>query len=53
LQYDKKGEFAQVEQATRAARKNLWADANQVPPWEWRKSEKERRAAKKGAGIGR
>jgi hypothetical protein len=53
LQNDKKGEITQVEQATRAARKNLGADANQVPPWERRKSEKERKAAKKGAGVGR
>ena len=34
VQYDKKGEFTQVEQATKAARKGLWADANPVPPWE-------------------
>ena len=51
--YDKNGEITQVAQATRAARKNLGADANQVPPWERRKSEKERKAAKKGAGVGR
>ena len=53
VQYDKKGEFTQVEQAAKTARKGLWADANPVPPWEWRKDEKERRAAKKGAGVGR
>jgi endonuclease YncB( thermonuclease family) len=53
VQYDKKGEFTQVEQAAKAARKGLWADASPVPPWEWRKSEKERRAAKKGARVGR
>ncbi len=51
VQYDKKGEFTQVEQAAKTARKGLWADANPVPPWEWRKGEKERRAAKKGAGV--
>jgi hypothetical protein len=33
--------------------KGLRADANPVPPWESRKSEKERRAAKKGVGLGR
>ena len=53
VQYDKRGEFSQVEQAARAARKGLWADAHPVPPWEWRKSEKERKAANKDAGVGR
>ena len=51
VQYDKKGEFTQVEQAAKTARKGLWGDASPVPPWEWRKSEKERRAAKKGARV--
>jgi micrococcal nuclease len=53
VQYDKKGEFTEVEQAAKTTRKGLWADAKPVPPWEWRKSEKERRAAKKGTGVGR
>lgn len=52
VQYDKKGEFTQVEQAAKTARKGLWADEKPVPPWEWRKTEKERRAAKKGVGVG-
>ena len=52
VQYDKKGGFTQVGQAAKTARKELWADASPVPPWEWRKSEKERRAAKKGVGVG-
>ena len=52
VQYDKKGEFTQVEPAARAARKGVWGDANPVPHWEWRKGEKERRAAKKGVGDG-
>ena len=51
VQYDKKGEFTQVEQAAKTARKGLWADEKPVPPWEWRKNAKERRAAKKGAGV--
>lgn len=46
VQYNKRGEFAQDEQAARAARKGLWADANPVAPWEWRKSENERMAAR-------
>ncbi len=53
MQYDKRAEFTEIEQAARRARKGLWADPNLVPPWEWRKSEKERRAARKGAGVGR
>ena len=51
--YDKRGEFTEVEQDARRARKGLWADARPVPPWEWRKGEKERKAAKKGTGVGR
>jgi micrococcal nuclease len=52
VQYDKKGEFTEVEQAARRARKGLWADPKPVPPWEWRKGEKERKAATKAAGVG-
>ncbi len=51
VQYDKKAEFTLVEQAAKTARKGLWADPKPVPPWDWRKSEKERRAAKKGARV--
>ena len=46
VQYAKKGEFTPVEQAAKVARKGLWGEANPVPHWEWRKSEKERRAAR-------
>ncbi len=53
VQYDKRGEFTKVEQAAKTARKGLWADAHPVPPWEWRKTEKERKGSKKGAGAGR
>ena len=49
VQYDKRGEFTEVEQAARRARKGLWADPKPVPLWEWRKADKERRAA----GVGR
>jgi hypothetical protein len=49
-QYDKKGEFTQVQQAAKTACKGLWGDAHPGPPWEWRKSEKERKGAKDGAG---
>ena len=53
VQYDKRGEFTQVEQAAKTARKGLWADAHPVPPWEWRKHGKDRKAAKKDVGVGR
>jgi endonuclease YncB( thermonuclease family) len=46
VQYDKRGEFTQVEQAAMAARKGLWADAHPVAPWDWRKGEKGRKAGR-------
>jgi endonuclease YncB( thermonuclease family) len=39
--------LAAAEQKARAARRGLWADAKPVPPWEWRKAERERRAKPK------
>lgn len=30
-------ELHDLESAARAARKGLWADANPIPPWDWRK----------------
>lgn len=30
-----------VEGEAKAARQGLWADANPVPPWEWRKAKRE------------
>ena len=53
VQYGKKGDFTQVEQAAKAERKGVWADANPLPPWELRKSVKRRKAAMKGVGVGR
>lgn len=41
--YNKEVAHAQREGA------GLWADPAPVPPWEWRKAEKERRAAKRAA----
>ena len=31
------GTVAQLEAKARAAKRGLWADAEPVPPWEWRK----------------
>jgi endonuclease YncB( thermonuclease family) len=40
-------ELAAAERNARAARRGLWADPEPVPPWEWRASEKERKAAQR------
>jgi endonuclease YncB( thermonuclease family) len=33
-----------AQKAARAARRGLWADGAPIPPWEWRATEKQRRA---------
>ena len=46
--------LAAAERDARAAGRGLWADREPVPPWEWRASDKERKAAKREpAGAGR
>ncbi len=35
--------LAAAEQAARAAKRGLWADAKPVPPWEWRATGKDRK----------
>ncbi|MCY3016442.1 MAG: hypothetical protein NT171_17345 [Planctomycetota bacterium] len=37
----------------RRQRRGLWADAAPVAPWEWRKTEKDRKTARKAVGLGR
>ena len=37
-----KGLYAEQAEA-KAQRRGLWADANPVPPWEWRRGKKEKR----------
>jgi endonuclease YncB( thermonuclease family) len=32
--------LAQLEAQARTAKRGLWADANSVPPWEWRKGQR-------------
>ncbi len=39
--------LAEAEAAARAAKRGLWADAAPVPPWEWRASERDRKATKR------
>ena len=48
-EYDHNTRLRQAEQSARAAKKGLWRDPNPMPPWGWRKSERER----KGAGVQR
>lgn len=38
--------LAAAERQARAAKRGLWADAKPVPPWEWRATEKERKAVR-------
>jgi micrococcal nuclease len=51
--YDRRNEFGAIEADARRQRRGLWADAAPVAPWEWRKGEKERKAARKAVGTGR
>ena len=36
LKADGRRQYAEAEEAARKARRGLWADAEPVPPWEWR-----------------
>jgi endonuclease YncB( thermonuclease family) len=47
VQFDRRNEFGALEGEARRHRRGLWADAHPVAPWEWRKGEKERKAAAK------
>jgi len=40
--------LAAAEQAARAAKRGLWADAKPVPPWEWRATAKDRKGQPAG-----
>lgn len=53
VQFDRRNEFGGLEDDARRQRRGLWADAAPVAPWEWRKGEKERKAADKAVGAGR
>jgi endonuclease YncB( thermonuclease family) len=50
VQYDKPGEFTAAEVDARDHRRGLWADANPMPPWEWRKAKREARKERTHAG---
>lgn len=49
VRYSKAAERAAAERDARAAGRGLWADREPVPPWEWRASERERKAAARRA----
>jgi len=49
--YDKRNEFGGLEDETRRQRRGLWADAHPIAPWEWRRTEKERKDAARNAGA--
>ena len=40
--YSKSKELAKAEDEARKAKKGLWADKEPVPPWEYRKTEREK-----------
>ena len=45
VKYDHSQTLAEAEQSARAAKRGLWADAKAMPPWEWRATAKDRKAA--------
>jgi len=45
--------LAAAEAGARVARRGSWVDTAPVAPWDWRASERERRAAGKAAPAGR
>ncbi len=44
VRYDKSPELASAEREAREAERGVWADKDAVPPWEWRATERERKA---------
>ena len=53
VQFNRRNEFGGLEADARRQRRGLWADAAPVAPWEWRKTEKDRKTARKAVGVGR
>jgi len=47
-QYDHNKRLREAEASARAGKKGLWKDPNAIPPWEWRKDEKERKGRSRG-----
>jgi endonuclease YncB( thermonuclease family) len=44
-EYDHNAHLARAEEEAKASKKGLWADANPIAPWEWRKTERGQRTA--------
>ena len=44
--------LAKAEEEARRKKRGLWADADPMPPWEWRKIEESKRAAKQSGDMG-
>jgi len=42
-EYSNNKRLQKAEDEARVARKGLWADRDPVPPWDWRKTERERK----------
>lgn len=47
VRYSKDSGLAVAEREARAAGRGLWADKVPVPPWEWRATQRERKAQKR------
>lgn len=43
LKYDDSRDLREAEKSARTAKLGLWADPHALPPWEWRKLDKEER----------
>ena len=41
--YDRNKRLREAEVSARAAKEGLWKDPNPMAPWDWRKTEKERK----------
>jgi len=49
--YSKDKSYKQLEQNARENHLGLWADKHPVPPWEWRKNEKEKHREKRKSKL--
>ena len=49
--YDPAPDLLALEDDAREARRGLWADADAVPPWVWRRTASERAAAARSAPL--
>jgi micrococcal nuclease len=46
-EYSNNKRLQKAEDDARSVRNGLWADRDPVPPWDWRKTERERKAKRK------